>query len=317
MGVVNTSYTFSGTDVITSSKLNNIIDETTFTLDAVSGSVLAVINGKITVQVQSITANELAPSCVTSSAILNGTITSEKMANGAVGALQIADGSVSTAKYADLSVITAKYADLSITTGKMGQKAVTLEKIDTTQGGTAPIFVARAFAKFNPYIGTARNASFKNGNYVAANGTIVTVTITDHGLRAGDRIRLVCVRTSGSGVTPVSSTFFTVSTVVSTSVFTVPFTSVGSSGTVIAEFIKIQASANISTASYYDAGGDRVMLNFATNMPNENYTTVGTSSSELLFASEDINGNNQLNTAQTCHLFVGASSKFANVVVYG
>jgi hypothetical protein len=66
MGVVNTTYTFSGTDTITSSKLNNIIDDTTFTSDAIQGTTLQVVSpGKLAVNAGGITSNELASSAVT------------------------------------------------------------------------------------------------------------------------------------------------------------------------------------------------------------------------------------------------------------
>jgi hypothetical protein len=66
MGVVNTTYTFSGTDTITSSKLNNIIDDTTFTSDAIQGDTLQVVSpGKLAVNAGGVTSNELASGAVT------------------------------------------------------------------------------------------------------------------------------------------------------------------------------------------------------------------------------------------------------------
>jgi hypothetical protein len=66
MGVVNTTYTFTSTDTITSAKMNNIIDETTFTSDAIQGSTLQVVSpGKLAVSAGGITSNELASSAVT------------------------------------------------------------------------------------------------------------------------------------------------------------------------------------------------------------------------------------------------------------
>jgi microcystin-dependent protein len=80
MGVVNTTYTFSGTDTITSSKLNNIIDETTFTGDAIQGATLQVVSpGKLAVSAGGITSNELATDSVVTSKILNGAVTSDKL----------------------------------------------------------------------------------------------------------------------------------------------------------------------------------------------------------------------------------------------
>jgi hypothetical protein len=83
MGVVNTTYTFTGTDTITSSKLNNIIDETTFTSDAISGSSLQIVSpGKLSVAAGGITSNELASNSVTTSKVLDGSITPSKLSTG-------------------------------------------------------------------------------------------------------------------------------------------------------------------------------------------------------------------------------------------
>jgi microcystin-dependent protein len=84
MGVVNTTYTFLGTDTITSAKLNNIIDETAFTGDAIQGTTLQVVSpGKLAVNALGITSNELATDSVVTSKILNGAVTSDKL-NAAV-----------------------------------------------------------------------------------------------------------------------------------------------------------------------------------------------------------------------------------------
>ena len=74
MGVVNTQYTFAANDLITSTKMNDIIDQTTVTDDAILGNTLEVAGGKLKVRSQGITSNELASSCVTSSNIVDGTI---------------------------------------------------------------------------------------------------------------------------------------------------------------------------------------------------------------------------------------------------
>jgi hypothetical protein len=66
MGVVNTTYTFTSTDTITSAKMNNIIDDTTFTSDAIQGNTLQVVSpGKLAVSAGGITSNELASGAVT------------------------------------------------------------------------------------------------------------------------------------------------------------------------------------------------------------------------------------------------------------
>jgi len=84
MGVLDTTYTFQATDTITSSKLNNIIDQTTFTGDAIQGTTLQVVSpGKLAVNAGGITSNELATDSVVTSKILNGAVTSDKL-NAAV-----------------------------------------------------------------------------------------------------------------------------------------------------------------------------------------------------------------------------------------
>jgi hypothetical protein len=92
MGVVNTTYTFTGTDTITSSKLNNIIDDTTFTSDAISGSSLQIVSpGKLAVAASGITSNELANNSVTSAKIVDGTIVNADInASAAISGTKIA-----------------------------------------------------------------------------------------------------------------------------------------------------------------------------------------------------------------------------------
>ena len=111
MGVVNTTYTFQNTDVITSARMNNIIDETTFTDDAiVSGNLsLEQVGGKLKVKSSGIGSDELATGAVTNTKIL--------------------DNAVTTSKILDDAVTTAKILDDNVTTDKIENGAVTLPKI--------------------------------------------------------------------------------------------------------------------------------------------------------------------------------------------
>jgi len=115
MGVVNTTYTFTSTDTITSAKMNNIIDDTTFTSDAIQGTTLQVVSpGKLAVSAGGITSNELAANSVVTAAIT--------------------DSNVTAAKIADSNVTTAKIADANVTQAKLG----------TNVAGNGPAF--RAYA---------------------------------------------------------------------------------------------------------------------------------------------------------------------------
>lgn len=78
-GVVNTTDTFLANQVITSTAMNNIIDQTLFTSDAiVSGnSTLALVAGKL--KVGTITSNEMGVDSVTANAISDGSVTLAKL----------------------------------------------------------------------------------------------------------------------------------------------------------------------------------------------------------------------------------------------
>ncbi len=69
MGAVDTTYTFTATDTITSSKMNNIIDQTTITTDAIIGTTLDVASGKLKIRSAGITSNEMGTASVTQAAL--------------------------------------------------------------------------------------------------------------------------------------------------------------------------------------------------------------------------------------------------------
>ena len=83
MGVLDTTYTFTATDVVTSAKLNNVIDQTTFTSSAIAtgNNTLALSSGALKVNSLGITANELANDSVTTVKILDGNVTQAKTNN--------------------------------------------------------------------------------------------------------------------------------------------------------------------------------------------------------------------------------------------
>jgi hypothetical protein len=125
MGVVNTTYTFTSTDTITSAKMNNIIDETTFTGDAIQGTTLQVVSpGKLAVSASGITSNEMAANSVVTAAITDSNVTTAKIADSNVTTVKIADSNVTTAKIADSNVTTVKIADANVTQAKLATNVV-------------------------------------------------------------------------------------------------------------------------------------------------------------------------------------------------
>ena len=135
------AYTFTANDTITSTKMNNIIDQTTITSDAIIGNTLEVTSGKLRVRSANITSNELAANSVTTNAIT--------------------DLNVTTGKIADLAITTAKIADSNVTTVKIADAVITAPKLNGAQTGTAPIFGVRAWGSFD---GSATTPITPNGS---------------------------------------------------------------------------------------------------------------------------------------------------------
>ena len=296
MGAVDTTNTFTATDVITSTKMNNIIDQTVMTSDAITlnGTLQVVAPGKLQVAAGGITSNELANDAVTTAVIINNAVT--------------------TAKILDANVTTAKIADANVTTAKIADANVTAAKLDGAQTGTAPIYGVRAWAKLNPYVGAIRTGAYKTGNY-SRTLTETTVTIVGHGLKTNDKIRLNF--TSGSG----TDGLYTVTSSANANEFVVNHTGSVTTGNVEAQFVAIQGSGNVSTASWYDSGVGRIVLNFTTQMPNNNYATLVTGqhypSAWISVAGEDTLGTTQLNTIYQGHVFDEQEARFLNVLFVG
>lgn len=310
MGVVNTTKTFATNEVITSTLMNNIIDQTTFTNDAISGGTLTV-TGAGQLKVGTITSNELAADSVTTNAIASGVITNVKIsATAAISLSKLA----SEALPVGITVATANILDANVTTAKILDANVTAPKLSGAQTGTAPVYGVRAWAKLNPFVSSVRTGAYKSGNYVRT-VTETTVTITDHGLKTNDKIRLDF--TSGTG----TDGLYTVTSSANANEFVVNHTGTSTSGTVTAQFVAIQASGNISTASWFDNGDDTIVLNFATEMPNDDYATIATGQffpgAWATTANEYTVGNTQANTVYQAHIYMNQENRFINVAIIG
>ncbi len=94
MGAVDTTYTFTATDTITSAKMNNIIDQTTITTDAIIGTTLEVASGQLKIRSQGITSNEMGNNSVVTDAITNSNVTTAKIADSNVTQAKLASNVV-------------------------------------------------------------------------------------------------------------------------------------------------------------------------------------------------------------------------------
>jgi hypothetical protein len=288
-GVVNTTHTFATNEVITSTLMNNIIDETFFISDAIDGGTLTVTGaGKLKVSTSGITSNEIGSNAVTANAILDGVITNAKIsASAAIALSKLAVGALPT----DITVTTANIVDASVTTAKIVDANVTAPKLNGTQTGTAPIFGVRAWANFN-----AKTNSDLAGTY-SRSSTTVTITVTSHGLIAGNLVFIDY--TVGVG-TVAPDGLYQVASVTDANTFTV--TSNASvtgthTGTVELKRKTIRASGNVScvsaaasgavippTSSYSPDNGYYV-VNFSVAMPSSNFSVSGTCSENGAFAT--------------------------------
>jgi hypothetical protein len=252
-GVVETTDTFATNQVITSTAMNNIIDQTLFTSDAIASgnTTLALVAGKL--KVGTITSNEMGTNAVTANAIASNAVTTAK----------ILDANVTTAKILDANVTTAKILDANVTTAKIADAAITAPKLNGAQTGTAPIYGIRAWVNFDGT--TADNIS---GTYSRTLTTVTVTTSVDHGLIVGHKVFLDF--TSGSA----SNGAFVVTGITSNTVFTVTHgTSGTTSGNVTLNRRLIRASGNVSSVSLLATG--KYAVNFTTALPNANYARSG------------------------------------------
>ena len=352
MGAVDTTYTFTATDTITSSKMNNIIDQTTITTDAIFGSTLEVVSGKLKVRSQGITSNELASNAVTSTQIASGSIDPSKLTAGYPSWTSSGNLTVNGSATA-LSSITANTASVSIGSARTASgsssidfnSAFPLSSYDArisresgvdgnlvientgagsivfgnipvgTVSGSAPIYGARAFAKINPLdpATASRSLAFKSGSYTRTTAS-TTIDVVGHNLKTNDKIRLNF--TTGSG----TDGLYTVTSAPSANQFVVNHTGTATSGAVTAQFVVIQGAKNISTASWYDTSNQRIVLNFQNPMIDVNYTTMVTAqhypSAWGDVGCEDTLGTSQLNTINQCHVYTQNGSRFLNIVIF-
>ena len=311
-GVVETTHTFANNEVITSTLMNNIIDQTFFTSDALANSTLALTAGKIKVATSGITSTEMGADAVTTNAIANGAITNVKIsATAAISLSKLANEALPTG----ITVATANLVDANVTTAKIADAAVTATKLSGAQTGTAPVYGVRAWARLNPYVGSVRTSAYKSGNYTKT-ATQTTVTITNHGLKTNDKIRLDF--TSGTG----TDGLYTVQSSANANEFVVNHAGTPTSGTVTAQFVTIQASGNISTASWCDSGDARIVLNFISPMPNDDYALIASTQvypgAWYGIAGELADpGTTQINTIYQGFMFISEQARFASVAIIG
>ena len=292
-GVVETTNTFATNDVITSTAMNNIIDQTLFTSDALSGGTLALVAGKMKVATSGITSTEMGVGAVTLNAIADGVITNAKInASAAIDLSKLATGALPAA----ITIASANIVDGTIVAADIASAAITAPKLDGAQTGTAPVFGVRAWVNFDGT--TAANIG---GTYVRVATTVTVTTTVDHGLIVGHKVYLDF--TSGTAVDGA----FVVTGITNNTIFTVTHgTSGATSGAVTLNRRLIRASGNVANVSLLASG--KYAVNFTTALPDANYARSGfanfTSGLTAGLVGTDNVGET---TAQSCDIFVANS----------
>jgi len=196
MGAIDTNYTFTATDVITSTKMNNILDQSTITATAIIGTTLAVTAGKLFVKAGGSTSNELAANAVTTTAILDANVTPAKLSDSDFGDFTVASGIATI----DAGVVTfAKIAAAAV--GTVAEvKAETASKLVTADNVKQSPPAAKAYGSFT----TATTARTLSGSYNTSvtriDSTNTTITFTSAMLSA--EYTVLC-QTTNSGSTGV------------------------------------------------------------------------------------------------------------------
>ena len=274
MGVVNTTYTFQATDTITSARMNNIIDETTFTSDAIFGTTLEVTSGKLKVRSLGVTSNELSANSVTTSKITGLNVTTDKIAN--LG--------VTTGKIADSSVTAVKLATDSVETAKIKNANVTAAKLDGAQTGIAPIYGCRAWVNFDGSVEGTFAGGVSTVSRTLGSTTATITTVDDHNLTTGNFVQALSgVASGGYAVTVTGSKTFTITTAATTALSSVAITFA---------FRLIRSSGNVNSVARRNTGD--YIVNFSTPMTDANYsvccsTGTGTTSSNAIVAFSPYN----------------------------
>lgn len=251
MGAIDTQYTFTATDTITSTKMNNIIDQTTITGTAITGTTLEVASGQLKIRSQGITSTEMGADSVL--------------------AISIKDLNVTTTKIADSAITLAKMANNSVGINQIVDASITAPMLNGMQSGTAPIYGVRAWVSFD---GTISETSV--GTVSRASGsTLATVTLSNHGLSTGNIVNVSGGVASGVyTVTKLTDSTFTFVTVATTLLSNVAITLYRR---------KINGSGNVN--SIVDAGTATYYINMTIPMPSANYATSWLGTTDGLFGS--------------------------------
>ena len=209
MGVLDTTYTFTATDIVTSAKLNNVIDQTTFTSSAVAtGNITLAVtaSGQLKVNTSGIGANELADNSVNAAKILNANVTQAKIGTNVVGtgpvifAESATNTSVPTSNgiytLVSLGTVTAD-TNNNFTNSRFTPTVAGYYQVNFSVGTGTGAIALTAFLFKNAFIASSGTV-IASQTFISRGSTIVSLNGT------GDFIELYAQHVQGSTVTNVN-----------------------------------------------------------------------------------------------------------------
>ena len=214
MAVVNTTRTFTNNEQITSTKLNQIMDESSFISDAIvpnqglqitAGGKMQVPNGGIktalletsTTTSNGVTTAKIADSAITTVKIANSTstttgVTTAKIANSAVTTVKIADGNVTPAKLAGAAGTKPVQIIQSV---KLDTQTITNNSTSWVDVSSLSVTITRVSTTSKHRIEAVINNSSNDGSHAVMFRILRGSTPVGIASAAGNRMRI----TSGSG----------------------------------------------------------------------------------------------------------------------
>jgi hypothetical protein len=177
MGVLDTTYTFTATDIVTSTKLNNVLDQAVFSAGAITGTTLAVTTaGLLKVESSGITANEIASNSVTTAKILDANVTTAKILDANITQAKLATNVVGNGP-----AFRAYAATLtSLINGAVTPVTLDAETFDTNSNFTSSTFTPTVAGYYQ--INAAVNSTAANPYQLLA---ILRKNGSDHSLGSG------------------------------------------------------------------------------------------------------------------------------------
>jgi len=196
MAIINKGKTFNNGEQLTAEKLNQVIDNATFTTSAVDN-----------------VSTQLAGEAII---VKDGGVTTAKLNDSAVTTAKIADANVTTAKIADSNVTTAKIADANVTFAKLtdvidddtmatatATTLATSESIKAYVDSLLSVIFTESFESSEidpPLVGnTTVSASHSLSSTPKIAQAVYRCKIADNGWSVGDEIIAVSDSDSGLG----------------------------------------------------------------------------------------------------------------------